>query len=281
MRYNKMKNISDFAIKDLKSNKKMTVSIILAIIISVVLINSVITLALSYQEYMINISRSKENWETRFENIQYENINYIESNDNIKEIAIVQNLGISEQSYDGFIPTMIHLKAYDTNAMKNLSINLKKGRLPQKTNEIIITENLELQIGDKLEATINGKNFIFDIVGKIESTEFDEFKEVDYNRTIKIDGAITLCEKENISPKELVNISVISNDISKIYKSIEEIYEKINLKGELSDINILYNDEILSYACVAKEGSDFQKSITIVVRDSNINYYDFSYVINI
>lgn len=276
-----MKNISDFAIKDLKSNKKMTVSIILAIIISVVLINSVITLALSYQEYMINISRSKENWETRFENIQYENINYIESNDNIKEIAIVQNLGISEQSYDGFIPTMIHLKAYDTNAMKNLSINLKKGRLPQKTNEIIITENLELQIGDKLEATINGKNFIFDIVGKIESTEFDEFKEVDYNRTIKIDGAITLCEKENISPKELVNISVISNDISKIYKSIEEIYEKINLKGELSDINILYNDEILSYACVAKEGSDFQKSITIVVRDSNINYYDFSYVINI
>ena len=169
MRYNKMKNISDFAIKDLKSNKKMTVSIILAIIISVVLINSVITLALSYQEYMINISRSKENWEARFSNIPYSVAKEIAEDENIKETSFYQRLGISEEDFcrkDINREVKFDVRAYDENALKNANVHITEGRLPENSNEILLSLSIrknnilkqKINIGDKFKVTLNRKN---------------------------------------------------------------------------------------------------------------------------
>ena len=58
-----MNNIYSIAIKELKSNKKMTLIMITGIIVVTILINSIATLALSYQNYIVNLSRNKENWE--------------------------------------------------------------------------------------------------------------------------------------------------------------------------------------------------------------------------
>ena len=53
-----MKIISNIAVNELKMNKKVTLMLTIGIIIVTILINSVATLALSYQQYMVNLSRS-------------------------------------------------------------------------------------------------------------------------------------------------------------------------------------------------------------------------------
>ena len=44
----------------------------------------------SYQEYMINSTRIKKNWEAEFSNITYEQAKEVEKDKNVKEISIVK-----------------------------------------------------------------------------------------------------------------------------------------------------------------------------------------------
>ena len=57
------------AIKEIIYNKKMTAIMIICIIIVTMLITSVNILTSSYQDYIINLSRSRENWEANFSNV--------------------------------------------------------------------------------------------------------------------------------------------------------------------------------------------------------------------
>ena len=64
-----MKNIIFLSVKELKNSKKMVLKTIIGIIIVAILINSISTLVLSYQSYIVNLSREKENWEVKLENV--------------------------------------------------------------------------------------------------------------------------------------------------------------------------------------------------------------------
>ena len=196
-----MKNILELATKELKSSKKMVIAMIVGIVIVTILINSITTLALSYQEYIVNLSRSEENWEVRIENVPYRDVEVIEKNENIKEISLVKDLGISEESYSEWFTDLLHVKEYDENALKNLNIKLKKGRLPQNTKEIIVNEDMTFEVGDTIDTTINNKKYSYQIVGLIENTDFDEFEATTLT---KVNGAITLLNKDNINENDLV-----------------------------------------------------------------------------
>ena len=252
-----MKNILELATKELKSSKKMVIAMIVGIVIVTILINSITTLALSYQEYIVNLSRSKENWEAKIENVPYRDVEVIEKNENIKQISIVKDLGISEESYSEWFTDLLHIKEYDENALKNLEIKLKKGRLPQNTKEIIVNEDMTFEVGDTIDTTINNKKYSFQIVGLIENTDFDEFEATTLT---KENGAITIFNSDNLNENDFVSVSIISNDVSKIYNTANQIKADIN-----SDLNIVYNEELLGYACVAEDGSDFENTILIVV----------------
>ena len=269
-----MSNISKLAIIELKSNKKMTLIMIISIIVVTILINSITTLALSYQDYIINLSRNKENWEIFFDNIEYDNVKYIENDKNVKQVSIVQDIGISDNSYSKGFTELIHIKAYDNNALDNLSINLKKGRLPQASNEIIINEDMSFEIGDSINVIIKGTEYNYTIVGELENTDFDEFN---YAQRKAINGAITLCDKANINDRTYVSASIISNDISDIYNTAKRIENEINSKKQNVGVSTRYNEELLSYACVAKDGSEFQTSLIIAIRFIDRNY---SYIID-
>ena len=116
---------------------------------------------------------------------------------------------------------------------------------------------MTLEVGDTIDTTINNKKYSYQIVGLIENTDFDEFEATTLT---KVNGAITLLNKDNINENDLVSVSIISNDISKIYNTVNQIKADIN-----SDLNIIYNEELLGYACVAEDGSDFENTILIVV----------------
>ena len=170
-----MSNISKLAIKELKSDKKMFFTMALSIIIVMILINSVVTLTLSYQQYIVNVARSKGNWEVRFNNVKYEDVKYIENDKNIKQIAIVNDLGTSNKNYGEWFEQYLHVKAYDKNALENLSITLIEGSVPKNKNEILIKQGMNFKIGDTIETIINNEEVSFEVSGIIKETDFDEF----------------------------------------------------------------------------------------------------------
>ena len=57
-----------------------------------ILLSSILILFLSYQEYMVNLTRTNGNWEARFSNIEYSIAQEISKDENIKQISLYQKL---------------------------------------------------------------------------------------------------------------------------------------------------------------------------------------------
>ena len=101
----------------------------------------------SYQEYMINSTRIKKNWEAEFTNITYEQAKEVEKDKNVKEISIVKKIGITEENFADNYNEMFKstkkydIRAYNENALKNAKIIIKQGRLPENSKEILISQS--------------------------------------------------------------------------------------------------------------------------------------------
>lgn len=128
---------------------------------------------------MINIVRSNGNWEARFSNITYEQALEIAKDENIKEISISHKIGMTEElGKNG--SKKIDIRAYDENSLKNANIHITEGRLPENSNEVIVSltasnnANLieKINLESVVEFTING--------------EIKRYKVVRQNRKLRI-----------------------------------------------------------------------------------------------
>lgn len=230
--------------KYLIKNKKRTITSIIGIIIVTILLCSILLLLNIYQEYMVKGERNISNWEASFKNISYEKACVLQQLSDIKEVSIIQRVGISKENYildSSFGEAHIYLIAYDKNAMNNLELELIEGRLPKNENEIVVSQTF-MNIGDITNITIEGETKTYKVVGKIMSPSFEK---TSFN-SIEI-TAIT-CLDENIQNDNLVDANIIYKNINNVYSKTEEIANVLNLYGSKGENNIQYNEELLHYS---------------------------------
>ena len=247
------------AIKYLKQNKRRTIGTIIGITISITLLISVFLIFTAYRNYMIDLERSKKNWEMRYNNISYEKVYGLTENSDIKEVSVIQNLGIYAHKINikDEMSKNINLKAYDENALKNMGIHLLEGRFPQRSNEIIISKNFQ-EIVDTI--IINEKKY--NIVGIIEPTEYD-LMELD---TITI-GAITFLDKEDMETNTKVDVYVNFYKVDDIYNISEEIASVLKLysNDDIKNENIEFNTDLLHYYSVWNMNSEEDREIIALI----------------
>ena len=231
----------------LKNNKKRSITTIIGIIIVTLLLISIILLFNIYQSYMISVSRANSNWEVKFANIEYEKAVSLIQNSDIKEVSLIQDIGIGEENYsESNVEMNIYLKAYSSNAINNLGITVIEGRLPETDNEIVLSRNLvNVNSMNEVNITINGKAKEYKVVGVIEPPDFEKFSM--QNMTI---GAITFLDESTLSKETIVDASVIFNDINKAYQVSEEIAKILKLYNNEAELqeNLLYNTNLLHYS---------------------------------
>ena len=229
-----MKITSTLALKFIKKNKKRSSYTIFGIIIVTVLVTTIITLISSYQQYLIAGVKSKGNWEAEFKNITYSDSQKIKQNENIKEISISHKIGTSEENFG---IGKLNVVEVDDNTLKNINLSITEGRLPENPNEIIISEasdfdikghsNIKEKIGDNITITVNGKTKNYTLVGKIQKSKFDEKSFVETKH-----GAITILNEKELSNDSIVNVSILTNNIQKIYTTGNELVKEIGMKKQ-------------------------------------------------
>jgi putative ABC transport system permease protein len=242
----------------IKNNKKRSIATVVGITLVTLLIVSLILLFNTYQSYMIGTIRSKSNWETKFNNIKYEDAILLEQNSDIQEVSLVQDLGIDTRNYSENEESQVHLhlKAYNLNAMKNLGIKVLEGRLPESNNEVVLSRNIALLYDyNEIDITINGETKNYKIVGMIDPPDFEEFSIIEDTYS----GAITLLDESTLSNEDTVDASVIYKDITKVYKNSEELVKVLNLY----DAEILYNTDLLHYSGIWNMNSEEDLQIII------------------
>ena len=253
---------------------------------------TVFILISSFQEYMINIVRNKKNWEVQFTNIKYLDAIKIKEDINTKEISIFSKIGISEPFIDnGFFKIHLDVRAYDRNALKNENLCIIEGRLPENSREVVIAEHENMQIegipkniNEEIEIKINNQIKRYQIVGIVKKIDFD----CAISRIASI-GAITYLEDNQLNGESIVDISIITKNMQKIYENTKNIARSIGIEDKINISNeneityekmienlekygivldeekrVLFNTELLNYTCMAGEKNEFAKRLELI-----------------
>ena len=189
---------------------------------------------------MVNIVRNKGNWEAKFTNITYEQAKEIANHKNVKEISVYRREGISEPIYSNEIITIsLDIRAYDNKLIKNSNMKLIEGRFPQKTNEIIVAvhesymmEGIPKNVNDKVIITVNGKEKEYTVVGVVDKIEFDNL-----SITGGEFGVITYFDEDILKNDSIVSVTIITENIQKIYDTTMELSKILNIQKETKEEN--------------------------------------------
>lgn len=153
-----MNIIAKLTFRHLKSNVKRTVVTLIGIIISVAMVASVFTSAISFMNFMAETSIAYGgNWHTSYESVSLENVAPLKEDKNIEEYGYGANIAqVNVRPDTQSSKSYTVLEAMDENMMDIYGIKLAEGRMPQNTREIVVRRDfledndLKWKVGDKV-----------------------------------------------------------------------------------------------------------------------------------
>ena len=288
-----MKSIlNKFTIRSLKLNKKRTIVTIIGIILSTALICAVAGVFSSFQQTLVQHAiESDGDYHATFFDVPKEEQKYITKNRNVKSYFITQGVGYAElkESKNDYKP-YIYLQEFDKTALTSYGLKLIDGRLPENSNEIIISEHIEndggvkYNIGDKITLAIgkrmadgyelNQNNPYNNPEDADDENYMEEHLETMFTKEYTVVGIIERpnMEIEDYSApgytmitlldeiRENANISVKYTNIKDTYKLTEEIsHQEAYLNGETDDyISAHVNSELLRWSGVTRSDETLQ-----------------------
>ena len=289
-----MSILNKFTVKNLKLNRKRTIVTIIGIMLSTALICGVAGLVSSFKASIINWIKVQDgNYHVAFHDIPAEKLKYVSENQKVKDYYLVGDVGWAnlEDSTNDYKP-YVHILEYDNKALKNLGVNLTEGRLPENSNEIVISEHIitngrvVLKVGDEITLDVgkrvssdgeelnennpllNGNTLIvYDDETDLEEKKTEKVEETEHienttKKTYKIVGIMQRLSREDFSSPGYIVITHMDKipekiDISVLYKNPKE-YEEIakdicKTFGIMSLNEIDINTELLRFEGVMSE----------------------------
>lgn len=264
--------LKTLSIKNLKLNKKRTISTIIGIMLSVALICAVATMFTSFQETLVQDTINGYGYyHLKISNVTDKDINELQNNRKIKDIYTVNELGYAklENCENENKP---YLKVFSTTleGFENLKFKLIEGRIALNSNEVVISnhiatngkvnykvgDKIKLEIGtrktldgykleghnpyngDEYERLVDTKEKEFTIVGIIErpNYEFEEYSDPGYTiitANMESENKIAYISLKN--PKEYkTSIAQILgvSEYREIYRG-DPKYEEFSVNDEL------------------------------------------------
>lgn len=243
-----MKSFFSISLRYLKENSKRTVLTIIGIILSVSLFSGIFNVALSYRDVKIeNVKKMSGNYMVKYLGVNYKTAKKITEN------AEVLNSGLKETPaegvvYNGTKATNVSVFSYSSETFKNILnkyFNIKKGRLPESSDEIAI-ENIGVyslggkNVGDKL--TINllgGEKKTYTIVGIYDPMEYS---------SAGVD-CITQIDADKIADSTVFDVYVNLKDKKNIVAAAQNIAKQNGISYSKSDkegSKVNFNERLLS-----------------------------------
>jgi len=248
-----MKIINTLTLRCLKLNKRRTIVTIIGIILSVSMITAVSAIVVSFLSMMRrSIIADSGNWHVCYKNVPIQSIDMIVKDKNTDTAALSKDIGyaVLEESKNEDKPYLF-IMSYDKQAFINFNIKVIEGRLPENSNEIVISSHIaenggvKYNVGDVLKFDI-GERYIIEGEDKILLEQNTGFRKAGSNngnedRGEKFDAkftkeyiitgiisrpgiepywapgytVITYLDKNELKSNDSVNVSVVWKKINK------------------------------------------------------------------
>jgi len=273
-----MNIINSLTLRHMKLNKKRTIVTIIGVVLAVSLITAVPTSVISF----INMMQRNEiagtgNFHVLYNDVQNKNVSKVMNDKNTATAALSQDIGYAKlKGSKNDNKPYLFIKSYDEQGFKDFNLNLVKGQFPKKSNEILISAHIEenggvtYKVGDVLKLDV-GKRYMNEDIKKIplgqdysfekksadnkgEKFITNETKEYTITGIISRPGfepywspgytVISYLDKKELTPTEIVNISVAWNHVS---KEVNEHANELTKVLGISSNNVSYNTNLLRY----------------------------------
>lgn len=241
-----MNLLNKLTIKNLKLNKKRTIVTIIGIILSVALITAVSSMYSSFIKSLINYeTQEKGNFHVAFINLDSNNLSTFKNNKNVSEINLVKSLGYAQIDSKNEGKPYAYVTGFSEKSLKNLSVKLVEGRLPENPNEILIPTHLktngrvDLKVGESITLNI-GKRVTADGYELFQSNPYNDDENISEKiidtkpKTYKVVGIIER-PATNIEAYSAPGYTFITYIDEKKLDGIISIYARYNKKS-LKDI---------------------------------------------
>lgn len=242
-----MKILNKISIKNLKLNKKRTISTVIAIMLSTALICAVATMATSFQATLVQNSINRTGYyHVELQCLNHKDIETIQNNRDIKDIKIRYDMGYSYFNYKKEKDGYIHVYSLGNTILKDLAYKIEEGKAPVNQNEIVISKAVasesNYKIGDIIELEVGTRKTLDDFILYEENpVQLAEEKLVDtVKKTYKIVGIVK-------------------------HSSINATYYGVTAKEE--------NDNITAY-CSFKEPQKYEESLAQLLEIDTVNDYE-------
>lgn len=192
--------------KNLTLNKKRTIVTIIGILLSTALIVCVSGMVTSFQKTLVNHSIQEDGYyHVMIKNMKKEDALALDNNRDIEDYYFSSEIGYAPFSSSNLFKPYLYVTAYNEKALHNLGITLLEGRLPQNSNEIIISNH-----------AINGGDF----TGKVGDTITLQIGV----RVLEENGETFILNQNNplVTEENESNVAVSQEKVIESFKKTEE-----------------------------------------------------------
>jgi len=287
-----MNIVHKLTMRHLLLNKKRTLVTIVGVILSVAMITAVTTFAVSAQDMLIRDEiNSRGNWHASYRNIEAGKADVFREANDVKVIMINRDLGFAMLVGGTNVDKpYLFIRQFDQACLENMPIHLVEGRLPQREDELVVSEHIyynggvQLKVGDKLTLPIGYRLAGGQKLGQSDSyTEGAEVFLPEYSQEFTVTGiisrpsfesrsapgytVISYLEGDSIKDADKVNISVQFKTIDRgFYDRSQELALAVGMVGrEFEDGFMYYPDLHLNSNLVALSGVTQSNRINGVV----------------
>jgi len=143
-------------------NKRRTLVTIIGVIISVAMLMAVATISVSFLDLLKRqtISYAGE-WHVKYKDVNKEQLKAVKDDESTKILVVSRDRGYAAlKGSQNKNKPYLFIKEYNTAGFKQFPIELSKGRFPQKSDEVVISEEIaenakiKYEIGDRINLEI-------------------------------------------------------------------------------------------------------------------------------
>lgn len=218
-----MNIVNKLALRNLQQNKRRTLVTFIGVIISVAMVTAVATLGVSFLDLMQRQAIANEGeWHVLYKDVDKEQLQAVNNDKETKTLIISRDLGYAllEGNQNRHKP-YIFIKEYDSQGFAQFPVELSKGRLPQESKEVVISEEIaqsakvEFEIGDQIVLDIGqrtmteGNNKVLTQQTSLQTID-GEIAEVLTNETTRSYTIVGIIARPNWEPAWAPGYTVIS-----------------------------------------------------------------------
>lgn len=271
-----MNIFKQFTKRSLKENKTRTLVTIIGIILSVAMFTATIEAFVTVQDYLINYAEMYNGkYHVGFYDVEYDDISIISEDERVEKYTFVQEIGYAEIGSSNEYKPYLYIAGIPSDFTDIMPIHLTEGRLPQNSNEIVVSDHLytngsvQLKLGQEITLEVGQRQW-----SELVNISDEEYKKLDGDSWAKLTQEYPLLKNEGEEAREQ-----IANTTKKTYTVVgfcvrpeQTTIEPISAPGYTAyTINEKGNTNLTSVYTIISEPSDYSKFNLDMARKLEVN----------